>query len=172
MTIRRLVPSDAVAYRELMLEAYEQHPDAFTSSRSERAALAGSWWESRLAVAETAGEVVLGAFENGQLAGVAGVAFEPREKARHKATLFGMYVPAAYRQRGLGRALVVAALALAKSRAGVIVVQLTVTHGNRSAQALYEQCGFVQFGLEPLAVAIGSTFVSKAHMWRRLDKEI
>jgi hypothetical protein len=27
----------------------------------------------------------------------------------------------------------------------------------------------VRFGLEPFAVAVGSTFVSKIHMWRKLD---
>ncbi len=31
MTLRRLVPAAASEYRALMLEAYEQHPEAFTS---------------------------------------------------------------------------------------------------------------------------------------------
>jgi hypothetical protein len=48
MPIRRLVPDDAQAYRALMLEAYERHPDAFTSTATERAALPLSWWEARL----------------------------------------------------------------------------------------------------------------------------
>jgi ribosomal protein S18 acetylase RimI-like enzyme len=75
----------------------------------------------------------------------------------------------AYRQKGRGRALVLAALAHARSRDGVMLVQLTVTDGNDSARLLYEDCGFVRFGLEPFAVAVGSTFVSKIHMWRKLD---
>ena len=165
MTIRRLVPSDVLTYRALMLEAYEQHPDAFTSSHAERAALPLAWWESRLAVAPHASEIVLGTFQNGQLAGVAGLSFEPREKARHKATVFGMYVPASFRHRGLGRQLVLAVLEHAKARSGVTIVQLTVTHGNIGAHSLYEKCGFVQFGLEPFAIAIGSEFLSKIHMW-------
>jgi ribosomal protein S18 acetylase RimI-like enzyme len=168
LTIRRLVPADALAYRALMLEAYERHPDAFTSSRSERAALPSTWWEARLAVRPQAPDMVLGAFQDNQLAGVAGLSFESREKARHKATLFGMYVPTKFRQRGLGRQLVLAALEQAQARRGVTIVQLTVTHGNTAAQVLYEKCGFVQFGLEPFAVAIGPEFVSKVHMWRSL----
>ena len=32
LSIKRLGPGDAPAYRALMLEAYEMHPDAFTSS--------------------------------------------------------------------------------------------------------------------------------------------
>jgi ribosomal protein S18 acetylase RimI-like enzyme len=168
VSIRRLRPVDAIAYRRLMLEAYEAHPDAFTSTASERAALPMSWWESRISDAPLAREVVFGAFDGDRMAGAAGLSFETREKARHKATLFGMYVPPELRHRGIGRALVVSALDHARSRRDVMLVQLTVTEGNASAQALYERCGFVRFGLEPLAVAVGSTFVSKAHMWCNL----
>ncbi|MFC3108876.1 GNAT family N-acetyltransferase [Undibacterium arcticum] len=165
MNIRRLTPTDAPAYRALMLDAYQRHPDAFTSSVSERTALPLAWWESRLQLEPLASEVVFGAFRDERLAGVAGLSFESREKARHKATLFGMVVPAESRQGGLGRQLVLAALAHARGRDGVRVVQLTVRHGNAAAQALYERCGFVQFGLEPFAVAVGAEFVSKVHMW-------
>ena len=135
---------------------------------SERAALPLSWWEARLDADPQPAGVVLGAFQDANLAGVAGLTFESREKARHKATLFGMYVPNRFRQAGLGRRLVLAALEYAGTRAGVKVVQLSVTHGNSAAQSLYERCGFVQFGLEPFAVAMGPGFVSKVHMWRDL----
>ena len=166
--IRRLVPADAVAYRQLMLQAYEQHPDAFTSSASERAAVPMSWWESRVQEDPRAGNVVFGAFRESRIIGVAGISFEKRERTKHKATLFGMYVPTEFRHRGVGRALVLAVLDYARQRRGVMVVQLTVTDGNAGAQALYEQCGFIPFGLEPLAVAVGAAFVSKVHMWRKI----
>ena len=152
-----------------MLEAYELHPDAFTSSAAERAALPLSWWEGRLSQGSNPPELVFGAFKERQLVGVAGLSFESREKARHKATLFGMYVPSGVRGFGLGTGLVQAALAEAKARQGVKVVQLTVTHGNHAAQALYEKCGFVQFGLEPFAVRVGEAFVSKVHMWCNIE---
>ena len=48
ITIQRLNPMHAEAYRAMMLEAYEHHPDAFLSSTSERAALLLSWWQKRL----------------------------------------------------------------------------------------------------------------------------
>lgn len=152
-----------------MLDAYEQHPDAFTSSVAERAALPMTWWQSRVGDDPQANEVVFGGFEASRLIGVAGLSFETREKARHKATLFGMYVPAAFRQRGVGRALVRAVLEHAASRRGVGIVQLTVTEGNVPARSLYEELGFVAFGIEPFAVAVGGSFVAKVHMWRRLD---
>lgn len=165
MSIRRLVPSDAPVYRALMLEAYERHPDAFTSSAPERAALPLSWWESRVTPEPHPPEMVFGAFQDERLVGAAGLLFESRAKTRHKAMLYGMYVAAEARRGGLGRQLVLTVLAHARARDGVRVVQLAVTDINTAAQALYAQCGFVPFGLEPLAVAVGSKFVSKVHMW-------
>src|SRR5215203_1118616 len=69
--IERLTPTHAEPYRALMLEAYAQHPDAFTSSRAERAALPLSWWEARLGEGPTPPEMVFGAFIGGRLSGVA-----------------------------------------------------------------------------------------------------
>jgi RimJ/RimL family protein N-acetyltransferase len=168
--VRRLIPADAPAYRALMLEAYERHPDAFTSSVEERAALPLAWWEARVKDDAEPADVVFGAFRDGALAGVAGLSLEAREKARHKATLFGMYVPPAQRGGGVGAQLVRAALGHARSRPGVKVVQLTVTLGNAAAQALYERCGFVSFGVEPKAVAVHGAYVSKVHMWCDLEQ--
>ena len=165
MWIERLDASHALAYRELMLKAYDRHPQAFTSSVRERAVMPLSWWEARLA---SKLDVVLGAFEEGTLAGIVGLAFEPREKARHKSTLFGMYVSADFRQHGMGHALVQAAIAEAHTHPALKLIQLTVTAGNDAAFKLYQRCGFIQFGLEPLAVRVGEDYFDKIHMWRQL----
>jgi ribosomal protein S18 acetylase RimI-like enzyme len=124
-----------------------------------------SWWESRLT---SKLDVVLGAFDEGKLAGIVGLASEPREKARHKATLFGMYVSGKVRQRGLGQQLVQAALAEAQNHTGLQLIQLTVTAGNEAAFNLYQRCGFIQYGLEPMAVRVGEDYFDKIHMWREL----
>ena len=165
LELRRLRPEDAPPYRTLMLEAYEHHPDAFTSSVAERASLPLSWWEARVKPDPHPLEMVIGAFRGSRLSGVAGLSFESREKARHKAHMFGMYVPPKQRNGGIGKSLVLSVLEHARQRAGVRLVQLTVTQGNAAAQSLYERCGFVPFGLEPFAVAVGQEFVSKVHMW-------
>ena len=168
MPIIRLSPSHAQAYRALMLDAYARHPEAFTSSVDERAALPLAWWAARLSPAADALEVVWAAMDDDTIQGVAGLSFERREKVRHKATLFGMYVRPEQRGRGLGRQLVLAALAHAQASAGVTQVQLTVTEGNASAIDLYRSAGFEVWGIEPLAVRVGEGFVNKQHMWCRL----
>ena len=155
-----------------MLQAYALAPHAFTSSVSERAALPIGWWKKRLRGGLDAPEVVFGLDLGGQLAGVVGLSFDAREKARHKANLFGMFVAVGFRQQGLGSKLVQAALDLARARAGIKLVQLTVTQGNQTAQALYERHGFMAFGVEPFAVAVGDDYVAKTHMWCLLDSRL
>ena len=162
--VERLSLRHAAAYRELMLGAYARHPDAFTATVEERAGLPLSWWEARLAPGDGVAEMVLGGLDGDQLAGVAGLSFESRPKLRHKASLFGLYVVPPWRGQGLGLRLVQAVLAQARARPGVIQVQLTVSAGNGAAEALYARCGFVRFGLEPRAMALGDGFVAKVHM--------
>lgn len=166
MTVRLLTPADAAVYRELMLEAYDAHPDAFTSSVVERAALPLSWWEARLSAGSSAKELVWGSLDSGRLVGVAGLSLNSREKLTHKATLFGMYVQPPMRGGGRGDALVGAVIDHARSREDLEVVQLTVTAGNAAALALYVRHGFLEFGVEPYAVRVSERFVSKIHMWR------
>lgn len=65
----RLGLADAELYRELMLEGYAAHPDAFTSTAAERAALPLSWWQGRLTEEPEAAALVLGVKLEATLAG-------------------------------------------------------------------------------------------------------
>ena len=168
VALRTLGQADATVYREFMLDAYARHPDAFTSSAAERAALPLAWWQSRLAGQAEAAEVVLGALCGDTLLGVAGLRFPSAHKTRHKSTLFGMAVALAARRHGIGRSLVGAALGTARATTGVRLVQLTVSVGNDAARGLYESCGFRSWGVEPMAVALEHRFVAKVHLWREL----
>lgn len=160
----RLGEAQLDAYRSLMLEAYAQAPDAFTSTPAERAAMPREGWLRRMGVGG-GDQAVFGVIEpDGSLAGTVAVEGEGREKTRHKALLIGMYVPERHRGRGLGRALVQAALAYASARPGTLRVQLTVTAGNVAAERLYAGCGFVAWGTEPMAIRVGDRFLDKVHM--------
>lgn len=68
MHIAPLAAQDAPLYRELMLEAYVQAADAFTSTAEERAREPLSWWADRIAPASGLGQS-FGAFQAGQLVG-------------------------------------------------------------------------------------------------------
>jgi RimJ/RimL family protein N-acetyltransferase len=165
----RLLPEHAPRYRALMLEAYRIEPDAFTSTHAERAAQPAGWWAWRLAPGDDGDERVFGAWRDGALVGAVGWQRNRRERTAHKALLFGMYVDAAARRCGAGRALAAAVLADAAATPGLLLVQLTVSAGNEPARRLYQSLGFEAFGVEPMATRHGERFVDKVHMWRALD---
>ncbi|MDA8020456.1 MAG: GNAT family N-acetyltransferase [Thermoanaerobaculia bacterium] len=167
--IRRLAPDQVDAYRSLMLEAYADAPEAFTATVAEREPVPTEFWRARLAEGDSE-ERVYGAIKGHELVGVAGLRFRNRPKTRHKAWLFGMYVRSEHRSVGLGRALVNAVLDGARSRDGVLLVQLTVSETNDAAIRLYRSCGFQAFGTEPMAIRVEDRFLAKVHMWRPLDR--
>ncbi len=170
MNIQRLGPAWAPVYRQLMLDAYARHPEAFTSSPEERAALPLDWWVRRLQEDDQAQEQVWGATRDAELLGVVGLGRETQEKVRHKATLFGLYVPDRYRRLGIAKGLLDELLTHAQGLPGLRVVQLMVTEGNDAALALYRQAGFNLFGSEPQAIAVGDGLLTKLHLWCDLDR--
>jgi ribosomal protein S18 acetylase RimI-like enzyme len=150
----------------LRLRGLDEHPDAFTSSAEAEAAKPLSFTEDRLAPASP--DVVYGAFVDGTLAGVVGIAREARAKNRHKAVVFGMYVAPDFGRRGVGRALIRHLIATAKKEIGLEQLVLTVTHSNDAARLLYESEGFRSFGVEPRAIRVGDRYYDKNHMVRFL----
>lgn len=167
MRVTALNPSAAPEYRDLMLHAYEQAADAFTSTREERANEPESWWANRMASADGTG-VAFGAFHENRLVGTVALEFSTKPKTRHKAHLIGMFVLESCRGLGAGKALIRAAIEHATSRAGVLSMVLTVTEGNEAAVHLYRTCGFQEFGREPMAILTPSGYKAKLHMWRAL----
>jgi ribosomal protein S18 acetylase RimI-like enzyme len=71
-----------------------------------------------------------------------------RQKRRHLAWVLRMYVSADSAGRGVGRALLAAALERARALPGVEKVNLTVAEHNARAVALYESVGFRRFARE------------------------
>ena len=128
------------------------------------------WWTARVSDRPDSNQLTYGAFAGDRLVGVAGLKFGRRERTKHKALLFGMFVRPRFRGRGIARALVDAALEHVRSRPGTRVVRLTVTEHNAAALRLYESCGFRRYGTEPLAIRAGEGFLSKVHMWRAVGR--
>ena len=163
MHVAPLAVSDARQYRELMLEAYTQAADAFTSTAEEREAEPLSWWEHRIASSSGLSQS-FGAFDGEQLVGTVSLAYSSKPKTRHSALVIGMYVRPAARRRGAGLMLMRAAVAAAAERGDVRTLRLTVTEGNAPAIRLYESLGFTAWGVEPEAICTPSGYKGKVHM--------
>ena len=164
-TIRPLAPADAPALAALRLEALGTCPRAFGSAHAPFAAMgeAGrrAWAHERLAGADGG---IWGAFAGGGLVGMVGLQREAGEKMRHKAMIWGMYVGAAGRGLGLGRALLEAAIAHARAMPGLDRLGLTVNPEQAAAFGLYRALGFVEWGREPAGLRVDGADVDEAHM--------
>ena len=162
ITVRRLTPDDAAAYRALRLRGLKEHPDAFTSGYGEEAAKPLSVTEARLAP-EADGRMS-GGFVDGAPVGAIGLLREPRVKIRHKGDVFGMYVVRERAGQGVGAALLSRLIGESRREPGLTQLVLTVTETNVAARKLYEKFGFRSFGIEPRAIRVGDTYYDKNHM--------
>jgi ribosomal protein S18 acetylase RimI-like enzyme len=86
-----------------------------------------------------------------------------KAKQRHKATVWGMYVTPRARNKGVGRALVEAAIEHARGW-GLDQLQLTVTEAAPHAKRLYESAGFRHWGQERRALHWKGRFVDEYHL--------
>lgn len=163
MHIAVLTPADAAAYRALMLEAYEQAPDAFTSTAAERREEPEAWWVRRIGSADGPASS-FGAWQDGQLVGTVALEYSAKPKTCHAALVLGMYVRPAQRGGGVAQALMQAAIAAAASRPAIRVLNLTLTEGNLPALRLYTRVGFVSWGVQPQAIRTDGGFKGKVHM--------
>jgi ribosomal protein S18 acetylase RimI-like enzyme len=159
--LRRLVRSDAEAYRRIRLEALAQHPEAFSASLEDETAQPRVSYERRILMSE-----VFGGFQGKELMGIARFSIEPGAKRRHIGVLTGMYVREAARGTGLASALVEHVIAAAKDR--VERLNLTVTASNTRALRLYQRHGFRIYATEGNALKVDGRYYDEHLMTREL----
>lgn len=166
--IRPLGADDTVAYLQLRRQALLETPLAFGESVEEHDARPVEAERARLA-ADDADSYVLGAFRDGELLGMVGLTRGPRQKSWHRAAIWGVTVDRRLRGQGVGRRLIEAVLARARTRPGLEAVWLTVTDSQMAARELYARLGFTVFGRVERALCVGATCVGEAFMEIRLD---
>jgi putative acetyltransferase len=101
-------------------------------------------WRQRLA-SPSPSRQALAACINDRVVGNLGLMLDANPRRRHAATI-GMGVHDAFAGRGIGQALMEAALDLADNWLSLVRVELTVFADNDRAIRLYERCGFVTEG--------------------------
>jgi ribosomal protein S18 acetylase RimI-like enzyme len=156
--------ADAVLFRDIRLEALRASPEAFGSTFEAENALPLRSFSDRLGIS-----TVLGAFREAELVGIACFVVQQGEKVAHKATLWGMYVRPAARNRKVGRRLVEAICDHARRE--VELIQLGVATDNGPARSLYARSGFVEYGVEKNALKQAGRYYDEVLMARDLVRQ-
>lgn len=142
--LRRFAAHEWLTYRELRLRALADSPDAFGSTFAREAARSDDEWRDRLATgAGSHSDLPLVATVDDAPAGLAWGRLDDRQP--DMAHLFQVWVAPEFRGRGVGRLLVDAVIAWART-AGARVLRLGVTCGDTAAVRLYRRAGFVDDG--------------------------
>jgi ribosomal protein S18 acetylase RimI-like enzyme len=157
---RLLTSSDADVWSTLRREALENDPDAFSSSVEEHMRLTVADVERRLAC-DPKSHFVVGAFLNGELVGIAGFYRELGPKTLHKGHVWGVYLTAAMRGRGIGRKIMESLLACAMHVPGLEQILISVASSQAAAASLYRSLGFEPYAHEEKALKVNGRYLDE-----------
>ena len=166
MIVRTLNGEDASAFQALRLFALRESPTSFGSSYEEEYSRTNQQIVTHLAGSPE--RKFVGCFDDVELLAVVGVGREQSIKERHIAFIRSMYVTPPARGKGVGRELMLAAIAEAAAWDGVEQITLSVTASNHSAILLYRHVGFVEVGRMPRALRVDGTYYDELSMVRML----
>jgi len=164
VNIRRLTAEDAEAVREARLEGLRNHPENFGADHDDEAAHPVEWWRARMGNPGAG----FGAWIDWRLAGIISFGQETQKKHRHQGSIGAFYVRPEFRGRGVGDALMKAALEEAAKR--VEHVTLTVTASNAGAVRLYERNGFTTVGRLVASIRVDGVDHDELSMHRRVSQ--
>ena len=158
MEIRLLTEHDAATWWHLRLMALKDEPHSFVESVEEHETRSMEETQKYFRALD-AENFIVGSFENGELAGMAGFYRQKHAKFRHKGTIWGVYVRPQSRGKGAARAILKEIIRRAKTIAGLEQVLLVVAGTQDQARGLYESLGFERYGIEPRSLKVGDQYI-------------
>lgn len=171
MEVRILKETDAEAFWNIRLRALRDNPDSFGASYEEILERGIAGVAQGLRKRDSApDDVTFGAFEGTTLIGIAGFQREEETKRRHKGVIWGMYVPHELRGKGVGKQLLQAAIAYAKTLPGLEQINLSVVLTSKEARHLFIAQGFETYGLERQALKLHDRYFDQELMTLRLTE--
>jgi RimJ/RimL family protein N-acetyltransferase len=137
---------------DLGISLYEQRPSYSNEVQ---------WFATLVRKIESGEAISLVAEEEGRVVGSCTVSERSPTESKHVGVL-GIHVARAFRDRGIGRALMTAMIE--RCRVRFEILELSVFRVNARARALYISLGFEPYGVVPRAVLRGGRYIDVEHM--------
>jgi RimJ/RimL family protein N-acetyltransferase len=158
MQIRPLTLQDADTWWHLRLVALKDEPHSFAESAEEHEARSQEDIQ-KFFRALNSEDFIIGAFEDGELAGMAGFYREKHTKFRHKGTIWGVYVRRESRGKGIAKAILSEVIHRARMIDGLEQILLVVAATQEKPRRLYESLGFRKYGVEPRSLKVSGEYI-------------
>lgn len=173
MNIRFLQQHDSIIYKELRLNSLTESPFAFSDSYEDQ--VNKSIADFELEIKKTGNPLesfTLGAFSNqDQLIGFVKFKRDHRSKARHRASLFSLYVHPDYRGKGIAKKLITNLLSTIKPIKDLEQLQLSTIISKDSLIDFYKSFGFEILGdVIKQDLIIENQYVDAIYMVKHLKK--
>ena len=170
MTTPRLLRNEDVQqYRAIRLAALHDSPWAFGSSPGDDRTEFDGFFDDLLDDPDHHIIVIDHPDRAGELACILGLRREPARKARHLASIWGVYTIPEMRGSGFARCALQYAIEIASQWDTVCRVGLSASVRSVGAIALYESLGFVRWGTEPGVTRVGGEDIDEVHLSLKLD---
>jgi RimJ/RimL family protein N-acetyltransferase len=142
--------ADAQAYRELRLQALQNHPEAYSSDLKANKQKPMTHWEERLR-SLGAENMIFFALSGDRLIGMCGIYRGNSPKTHHSATVVSVYVQPEWRGLQIAEGLINQCIEWARAQE-IKILKLAVVTTNSAAIRCYARCGFKVYGIEPQAI--------------------
>jgi RimJ/RimL family protein N-acetyltransferase len=161
----RLAPADAARYVRLRRRMLVDTPAAFSASPEDDVVSDEGFVARALAEPENA---IFAVADGDELVASTGVRHQTKAKFLHRADIWGVFVDPSHRGKGHARAMLTAAIDLARTWPGVEWLDIGVSAATPGAQALYESLGFVAWGRSPEATLVDGHRIDEIFLALRL----
>ena len=172
MKIRFLTDKDALSYRELRLSSLKESPFAFSDSYEDQANKTLA--DFQLEIIKTGNPIesfTLGAFSESRLIGFVKFKRDQRTKARHRASLYSLYVEPKYRGQGIAKRLILELFRRIEPLNEIEQLQLSTILSKNNLRAFYQSFGFQKLGgIITEDLIIERQYVDAIYMVKHLKK--
>ena len=164
---RSIVPSDAIAYRQLQRDSCLLSERSFYQLPNETASV-----ERINSILQNldSDSFRFGAFVDEKLIGLICFNRNKLQKIAHRGELFGFFVYPEYRGKEIGANLLLKAIDRIREIPGLTHIDLSVMVDSDEAIALYRKNGFTEVGRKPAALKINDEYIDELFMSLTIDR--